>query len=642
MEKAKPSASPTPTYINPVYPRSFPDPYVLKFCGLYYAYATGHASDGNLFQVLHSRDLVNWTETGSAMEPLAENHPFYWAPEVFYDNGRFYLYYSVGNETLMHLRVAVSDRPDGGFVDSGKRLTREDFAIDAHVFIDTDGSKYLFYATDFLEYSHIGTGTVVDRMLDWFTLAGSPTVVTRAKYDWQVYDPKRAEKGGVKWHTVEGPAVLKRKNVYYEMFSGGNWQNTTYGVSFAKSKSVFSPEEWDQYADGKVTLPILRTLPGKVVGPGHNSVVRGPNNREMFAVYHRWTDDVRVMAIDRTDFAGERIFVIGATTTPQPFPFMPAENGRSLPARWHKQDNVITTPDGGGSWEHPVSDAFLCEVNIRLEENVGSIGLSITGGGDTLFELWFYAGKEGASARLWLNGDEKHYEVPPDLSITAYHLIRIDRDRAMIRAMVDGIEVLNDKLPYTEEATLTLSAADGAGSFAGFAVTEGFEETFDTPGFDLNIQGWKSIPENAAVTIDRNEMVLDSATAWTTISRRVSFSDLEFSASLRKLEEISDDWSFGIAITDEHFNEALRFSVESGRPIVHIDSKPTDEFLALQDLFDWNKYHQLRFIKKANYFMLYIDDLFIAGYELAVEPGIVSIQCSRAVIAVDSVKATRI
>ena len=131
-------------YVNPVYPKSFPDPYVLKYCGAYYAYATGHAPDGNVFQILRSKDLIEWEEAGSAMRPLEDDHPFYWAPEVFYDNGKFYLYYSVGNEALMHLRVAVSDRPDKNFVDSGKQLTREEFAIDAHVFVDDDGTKYLF------------------------------------------------------------------------------------------------------------------------------------------------------------------------------------------------------------------------------------------------------------------------------------------------------------------------------------------------------------------------------------------------------------------------------------------------------------------------------------------------------------------
>src|SRR5688500_1954654 len=92
-------------YLNPVYSKSFPDPFVLKLGGDYYAYCTGFAPDGKVFGVLHSRDLVSWTEVGGAMEPLENSSPYYWAPEVTCDNGKFYLYYSVGNEVLMELRV---------------------------------------------------------------------------------------------------------------------------------------------------------------------------------------------------------------------------------------------------------------------------------------------------------------------------------------------------------------------------------------------------------------------------------------------------------------------------------------------------------------------------------------------------------
>ena len=276
------------TYLNPVYGRDFPDPFVLKFAGEYWAYSTGIWRDGRAFGVLHGRDLVNWRELGGAMELLPGGHTCYWAPEVVYDNGRFLMYYSVGNEVKMVIRVAVAEHPAGPFVDAGKSLTKEEFAIDAHVFVDEDGSRHLFYATDFLEHTHIGTGTVSDRMLDAFTLAGEPRPITRARYDWQVYDPQRKEKGGVRWHTVEGPTVLKHKGRYYEMFSGGNWQNTTYGVSFASAERVDEPGEWRQISDGERVLPILRTLPGQVLGPGHNSVVRAPDNRQLFCVYHRW------------------------------------------------------------------------------------------------------------------------------------------------------------------------------------------------------------------------------------------------------------------------------------------------------------------------------------------------------------------
>src|SRR5688572_6554768 len=160
------------------------------------------------------------------------------------------MYFSCGNETLMEIRVAVSDRPDRGFLDSGYRLTSEEFAIDAHVFADDDGQRYMFYATDFLTHTHIGTGTVVDRMLSMYELEGKPRPVSRAAYDWQVYDPQRIEKGGVRWHTVEGPTVFKYKRKYFEMFSGGNWQNSSYGVGYATADALDRPDEWEQSIDG--------------------------------------------------------------------------------------------------------------------------------------------------------------------------------------------------------------------------------------------------------------------------------------------------------------------------------------------------------------------------------------------------------
>ncbi len=287
-----------PTFTNPLYPASLPDPYVLKVHGQYWAYGSERSTDGKYFKILHSPDLLHWQEIGGALDEQPGGHPCYWAPEVVEWDSTFYLYYSLGNETLMSIHVASAASPAGPFVDRGRSLTQEPFAIDAHVFTDEDGERYLFYATDFYDHARIGTGTICDRMLDPFTLAGSPHPVSRARYDWQIFDPQRKEKGGVRWHTLEGPFVLKHKGSYYQMFSGGNWQNTTYGVSYATSLSLEDPEEWQQACDGLDTLPILRSLPEKgIVGPGHNSVVRAPDNRQWFCVYHRWAPGWSSLAI---------------------------------------------------------------------------------------------------------------------------------------------------------------------------------------------------------------------------------------------------------------------------------------------------------------------------------------------------------
>ena len=153
---------------------------------------------------------------------------------------------------------------------------------------------------------------------------GASTAGHAAKYDWQVYDPQRKEKGGVRWHTVEGPFVLERKGRYYEMFSGGNWQNTTYGVSFASSDSVNTAGEWEQFSDGAKVLPILR-------GPCRNAS-SAPATTASFTARTIASCSAFITAgpkravccrSDRMDFAGGRIFVTGATDTPQPAPFLP-------------------------------------------------------------------------------------------------------------------------------------------------------------------------------------------------------------------------------------------------------------------------------------------------------------------------------
>src|SRR5262245_7305258 len=143
------------TYSNPVYPCDFPDPFVLRFNGRYYAYGTGRAGDGRCFRMLSSTDLVHWEPHGGALEPLAlPGTEEYWAPEVAYSEGRFCMYYATGRtgNPDHHLRLAVATHPLGPWTDAGLNLTpHETFAIDAHPFRDPrDGRWYLFYARDVL------------------------------------------------------------------------------------------------------------------------------------------------------------------------------------------------------------------------------------------------------------------------------------------------------------------------------------------------------------------------------------------------------------------------------------------------------------------------------------------------------------
>lgn len=312
--------TPQLTYATPVYDRYFADPFVLRHMGRYYAYGTGPAGPDRMqFPVLTSTNFVQWEFAGWALAPLPEADQ-YWAPEVAFSDGVFYMYYSAnGIEGQNHqLRVATSACPDGPFIDTGRVLTPEvPFSIDAHPFLAPDGTWYLFYAQDFLTQDgdhRIGTGIVVDRMHDMVTLERKPWVVTRPHSDWQLFEARREIYGGIfDWHTIEGPALRIHRGRYYCFYSGGAWHSSTYGVSYVVAEHPLGP-----YCRPSNETPLLKSIPGRMIGPGHNSFVIGPDGSE-YIVYHAWPPDMsaRLMRIGRLVWRGEGPAIEGPTWAAQ-------------------------------------------------------------------------------------------------------------------------------------------------------------------------------------------------------------------------------------------------------------------------------------------------------------------------------------
>jgi GH43 family beta-xylosidase len=315
------------TYCNPVYPAPMADPFVLRHAGVYYAYGTGPGgADGMQVPVLRSRDLVTWESLGHALAPTGAAH--YWAPEVAYHDGRFYMYYSSGSAAQgvdQRLRVAVATDPAGPFIDSGVLLVPDQpFSIDAHPFRDAQGSWYLFYSVDFTsadEEGRIGTGIVADRLLDMTRLAGAPRTVVRPHQDWHLFSKERAMYGTVTdWHTVEGAAVLAHEGMFYCFYSGGAWERDNYGVSWVVADHPLGPY---RRPDGGEAALLMRTPPGgELVGPGHNSFTTSPDGRETWIVYHAWdrARSARRMCIDRLEWREGRPVTVGPTWTPAPTP----------------------------------------------------------------------------------------------------------------------------------------------------------------------------------------------------------------------------------------------------------------------------------------------------------------------------------
>jgi arabinan endo-1,5-alpha-L-arabinosidase len=319
-------------YCNPVHPDYFADPFVWRCGDEYFAIGTGPAEAGGevrsadgptIFPLLRSRDLAHWERAGRALvrppEALGDS---FWAPEIASQDDRWFLYYSVGHgERLHQLRVAVSDRPLGPYCDLAGLTDPAEcaFAIDPHPFRDDDGRWYLFHARDFLdaERARPGTALVVHELARMTELAREGRTVARAQYEWQRYQANRAMYGGVyDWHTLEGPCVVKHGGRYYCFYSGGCWQTESYGVDYLAASHVLGPYEGAGAEDGP---RVLRSAPGKLLGPGHCSVVVGPDDATLYVAYHAWDAErsARRMCLDALHFTSEGPRVEGPSCEPR-------------------------------------------------------------------------------------------------------------------------------------------------------------------------------------------------------------------------------------------------------------------------------------------------------------------------------------
>lgn len=320
-------------YKNPVYTGSMPDPGVMTYHGKYYAFGTtgtDRLADGRIFTVLCSDNLVDWKELGGALVPPSDNSALqYWAPEAAYFNGKFYLYYSQGDLNTMEfrIRVAVSDKPEGPYVDNGQPLkegTGAKFFIDGHPFQDDDGQWYFFYAKDYVNTDDgcmAGTGVAVDRLVNMTQLAGQPKMVVRPRYPWTLFQANRQMPSyGNKiydWHTIEAPYVWKHKGKYFCFYSGSNFGTIHYGLDYVVADSPMGP-----YRDQGEFARVLRGIPGKVRGPGHHSIVIAPDGKTEIVVYHAWNEDmsVRQMCIDPLVWTDKGPRCAGPTDTIQSLP----------------------------------------------------------------------------------------------------------------------------------------------------------------------------------------------------------------------------------------------------------------------------------------------------------------------------------
>ncbi|MDO5035553.1 MAG: glycoside hydrolase family 43 protein [Porphyromonas sp.] len=225
------------------------DPFVMLHDGRYYAYGT-HSDDG--IEVYVSDDLHDWNYRGLALEKTnAWGDKWFWAPEVYYVDGTFYMYYSSDE----HICVATSESPEGPFVNVGDdpMLTTEG-AIDNSLFIDDDGTPYLLFVrfTD-------GNDIWIAELKEDLTTIKQETMTHcfNVTEPWEEIWPR----------VVEGPFIIKHKGLYYMTYSANSYESPDYAVGYATASSPMGP--WTK----SEANPILHK-PGELVGVGHSALFR--------------------------------------------------------------------------------------------------------------------------------------------------------------------------------------------------------------------------------------------------------------------------------------------------------------------------------------------------------------------------------
>jgi len=321
------------TYINPIIYADYSDPDVIRDGNTYYLISSSFTSTPAL-PILRSRDLVNWTIVGHAMDNLPDQRyadfqagAGVWAPAIRAHAGTFYIFVPLPDEGIY---VLTAPHPEGPW-SAPRLLIAGRGLIDPCPFWDDDGNAYLVHA-----YARSRAG-IKDRL----RLRPMAPDASRVLGEGEIVfsDPARHP-------TLEGPKMYKRNGWYYILAPAGG---VTHGWQVAlRSRHVYGP-----YQD-RIVLAQGHT---SVNGPHQGALVDTPSGQWWFihfqdaGVYGRvvhlnpvtWRDDwpligeggEPVLRHTKPDLPPQRIVI------PQTDDDMSAtRDGRPAPQwQWHANHN---------------------------------------------------------------------------------------------------------------------------------------------------------------------------------------------------------------------------------------------------------------------------------------------------------------
>ena len=460
-----------------------PDPYVIKFNGIYYCYST----DENGVNVSSSENLTVWKFLGRVAKE--EDKHDYWAPCVIYDNGTFYLYcsntgISTKDNHQEYLQLYTAASPEGPF--TYVKTFFQKFSIDAHVVRDYDGTVYLFYSVnDYMgtdEYRP-GTSILVDRLIHFTELAGEEKPVVTPSIKEEMFEENRF--GDERdWYTVEGAFFLRRHNRAYLLYAANAYVRENYylGYSFAEGNTPIPDISWQKYPSDHTYSPLV--CRNKMVeGTGHCSVIQAPNLTDDWIIYHGRNQDrpltaqteEREMRLDPLYYSGCRLLTNAPSYEAQDCPEPPAYScfgELDRPDFQSTEQNGIVRKILNRSFENYVMEWDIVGQPTHMGARYGIL-LSYLDHANYI-ELLFDSGRRSVTVIEETNHFKKtisSYRLSAVYNHEVSHHIRVLRNYSHFMIYLDGILILEPMID-TAYGKVGFVTRYTSASPAFFAVTE--------------------------------------------------------------------------------------------------------------------------------------------------------------------------
>ncbi|KRE98563.1 glycoside hydrolase [Paenibacillus sp. Soil766] len=321
---------------NPILYADYSDPDIVRVGEDFYMTASSFASSPGL-PVLHSKDLVNWTLIGHAVDRLPGGYDDgvrhgdgVWAPSIRYHEGKFWIFFSAPDEGI-YMTTAVD--PAGPW--TPLHMVKEVKGwIDPCPFWDDDGRAYLVHA-----FANSRSG--IKHKLKMCRMHPEGT---------SLLDDGEIVFDGTQAHpTLEGPKLYKRGDYYY-IFAPAGGVPTGWQAIF-RSKHIMGPYE------DKIVLHQGDT---EVNGPHQGGYVDLDSGESWFVHFQdceaygrivhlqpmQWADDWPIMGIDTNgDGIGEPVLELAKPNVGREWPFaVPATSdnfdSQVLGLQWQWQGNA--------------------------------------------------------------------------------------------------------------------------------------------------------------------------------------------------------------------------------------------------------------------------------------------------------------